>query len=73
MNNRFYQDLEMMSKSKNNYKQKVPQWQLEKMRRIIADRWLETWEVVVKRDKEKRINYRFYNRCSNRDSLAEDL
>ncbi|MDJ0899452.1 MAG: hypothetical protein QNJ55_11640 [Xenococcus sp. MO_188.B8] len=42
-----------MSKSKSNHKQKVAQWQLEKMRMIIADRWLETWEVVANREAEK--------------------
>lgn len=62
-----------MSKSKSNYKQKVPQWQLEKMRRIIADRWLETWEVVTNREIEKRTLSRFYNHHSKRDIFVEDL
>ncbi len=62
-----------MSKSKSNYKQKLPQWQLEKMRSILADRWLETWEVVTNREIEKRTLSRFYNQCGKRDSLLEDL
>ena len=62
-----------MSKSKSNYKQKVPQWQMERMRDIIADRWLETWEVVADRDLEKRTLARFYNQCGKRDGFVEDL
>ena len=50
-----------MSKSKSNHKQQIPQWQIEKMRRIIADRWLETWEVVSDREIEKRTLARFYD------------
>ena len=50
-----------MSKSTSNYKQRIPQWQIEKMKKIIADRWLETWEVVVNREIEKRTLSRFYN------------
>ena len=62
-----------MSKSKSNHKQKVAQWQLEKMRMIIADRWLETWEVVANREAEKITWYGFHNQCSKRDSLVKDL
>ena len=62
-----------MSKSKSNYKQKVPQWQLEKMRMIIANRWLETWEFVANREIEKRTWSRFYNQCGKRDIFVEDL
>ena len=60
-----------MSKAKSNHKQKVAQWQLEKMRRIIADRWLETWDVVTSREVEKRTLLRFYSHCGKRDSFVE--
>ena len=62
-----------MSKSKSNHKQKIPQWQIERMRDIIADRWLETWEVVADRDIERRTLSRFYNQCGKRDGFVEDL
>ncbi len=43
-----------MSQLKNNQTTRISQWQSEKMRMIIAKRWLETWEVVKTRDIEKR-------------------
>ena len=63
----------MMSQSKSNYKQKVAPWQREKMREIIANRWLETWEVVANREIEKRTFSGFYNRYGKRDIFVEDL
>ena len=44
----------MMSQSKNQLTTDIPEWQSKKMRMIIAQRWLETWEVVENRDIEKR-------------------
>lgn len=62
-----------MGKSKSNYKQKVTPWQREKMREIIADRWLETWEIVVNRESEKRTLSRFKAQYDEGDNLGEDL
>jgi hypothetical protein len=43
-----------MIQLKNKLTRGIPEWQSKKMRMIIADRWLETWEVVETRDIEKR-------------------
>ncbi len=43
-----------MSELKNKLTRDIPEWQLEKMRMIIAERWLEIWEIVETRDMEKR-------------------
>ena len=62
-----------MGKLKSNYKQKVAPWQREKMREIIANRWLETWEIVVNREIEKRTLSRFKAQYAKGDNLGEDL
>ena len=41
-----------MGKLKNNQVPSVPQWQSDKMRMILADRWKEVWEVVETRAKK---------------------
>jgi hypothetical protein len=38
-----------MNTSDNNNRNKLPQWQSEKMRALIEERWSEVWEVVVAR------------------------
>ncbi len=43
-----------MSQLKNKLTRDIPEWQSEKMRMIIAERWVETWEIVETRDIEKR-------------------
>ena len=43
----------MNSSSKNNRKNAIPQWQIDKMKTIIGDRWQEVWEVVNLRSKDK--------------------
>ena len=62
-----------MGKLKSNDKQKVAPWQREKMREIIANRWLETWQIVVNRESEKRTGSRFKARYGKEDNLGEDL
>lgn len=37
--------------SSKNRKTKIPQWQIDKMKTIIADRWEEVWQVVQARQK----------------------
>ena len=44
----------MMNISKENYRYRLPLWQIEKMRNIIDDRWEEVWQVVVARDRSMR-------------------
>ncbi len=43
-----------MGKVKNNQVYGIPQWQSDKMRMILADRWQEVWEVVEIRAKKNR-------------------
>lgn len=38
----------------NNRKQSIPQWQADKMKTIIADRWWEVWQIVEARAKHRR-------------------
>ncbi|MGF1591543.1 MAG: hypothetical protein ACFCU7_20330 [Pleurocapsa sp.] len=33
-----------------HFKSKLPQWQSEKMRTLIEERWSEVWEVVMARE-----------------------
>ena len=49
-----------MSQLKNKLTRGIPEWQSEKMRMMIAERWLEIWEVVKTRDIEKRNLLRCY-------------
>jgi hypothetical protein len=40
----------MNSSDKNNKnKNKLPEWQSEKMRMLIEERWSEVWEIVAAR------------------------
>ncbi len=38
-----------MSRDKNNQKNSIPQWQSEKMKTIIVERWKEIRQVVEAR------------------------
>jgi hypothetical protein len=38
-----------MNTSNKNHRNKLPQWQSEKMRTLIEERWSEVWEIVVAR------------------------
>ncbi|MEM8829096.1 MAG: hypothetical protein AAGE96_07040 [Cyanobacteria bacterium P01_G01_bin.19] len=42
-----------MSSTKNNQSNSIPQWQSERMKNLISERWQEIWEVVEAREKEK--------------------
>ncbi|MEM9506074.1 MAG: hypothetical protein AAGA16_00130 [Cyanobacteria bacterium P01_E01_bin.35] len=42
-----------MSKIKNNSKSIVPQWQSDKMRSLIAERWQEVWQIVERREQTR--------------------
>jgi hypothetical protein len=42
-----------MSKAKDNENSRIPQWQSERMKNLITERWQEIWEVVEAREKEK--------------------
>ncbi len=56
----------MMNQFKNKLTRRTPEWQSEKMRMIIAERWLETWEVVETRDIEKKNLLRRYKQWCQR-------
>lgn len=42
----------VMSRTKNNQKNGVPQWQSDKMKSLIAERWQEVRETVEARDRD---------------------
>lgn len=42
-----------MNQVENHQNYRVSQWQLNKMRNMIAERWQEVWKVVENRDKDK--------------------
>lgn len=39
-----------MNTSGKNHRNRLPQWQSEKMRTLIEERWSEIWEIVVARE-----------------------
>ncbi|MBE9045827.1 hypothetical protein IQ255_15680 [Pleurocapsales cyanobacterium LEGE 10410] len=39
-----------MNRLDRNCKNRLPQWQSEKMRSLIEERWSEVWEIVVARE-----------------------
>ena len=41
----------IVNTSNKDHKNKLPQWQSEKMRTLIEERWSEVWEVVVARER----------------------
>ena len=47
-----------MNRADSNQKITVPQWQSEKMKMIIADRWEEVWRIIEAREKGKRQSIR---------------
>jgi hypothetical protein len=40
-----------MNSSDKNNKNKLPEWQSEKMRMLIEERWSEVWEIVTARER----------------------
>ena len=56
-----------MSTPKKNHRNKLPQWQLEKMRTLIEERWSEVWEVVVARERSAQSLHE-YSRSLQRNS-----
>lgn len=38
-----------MNRAKNNRKSSIPQWQSEKMKILIVERWKEVWQVIEAR------------------------
>ena len=42
-----------MSQGKNERSNGIPQWQSDKMKSLINERWQEVWEIVEAREKEK--------------------
>lgn len=40
-----------MDNTHNSHKNRLPNWQSEKMRRLIEERWSEVWEIVIARDR----------------------
>ncbi|MEL6495981.1 MAG: hypothetical protein AAFQ41_12800 [Cyanobacteria bacterium J06623_7] len=44
--------------AKNN-KNKLPQWQSERMKSLIEERWSEVWEIVVARERAGQRLYKY--------------
>ena len=42
-----------MSKTKSSSKNQIPQWQSEKMKALIAQRWYEVWHIVETRQHDR--------------------
>jgi len=40
----------IMNTPDKNQRSKLPQWQSEKMKSLIEERWSEVWEIVVARE-----------------------
>lgn len=38
-----------MTTSNKNLRNRLPQWQSERMKTLIEERWSEIWEIVVAR------------------------
>lgn len=47
----------MKEYSVNNRKNSIPQWQIDRMKTIIANRWLEVWQIVEMRARRKLKHY----------------
>ena len=41
----------IMKSGKTKLKSRIPDWQLERMKTIITNRWDEVWKIVVERDR----------------------
>lgn len=44
----------MMNTSAENRRNRLPQWQSDKMKSLIENRWSEVWEVVIERERSER-------------------
>lgn len=42
-----------MNRTRNNQKNAIPQWQSEKMRSLITERWEEVWQIVEAREQKR--------------------
>ncbi len=45
--------MSIVTKFKNSQTRGIPQWQSNKMKRIIINRWQEVWEIVEARKTSK--------------------
>ena len=41
----------IMDTSAKNRRNRLPQWQSDKMKSLIQDRWSEVWEAVIERER----------------------
>ena len=55
----------MMNTSERKRRNRLPQWQLDKMRSLIEDRWSEIWEAVVIRERSERLEQHLRNSRRN--------
>ena len=59
----------MMNTPNKNHRHRLPQWQAEKMRTLIEERWSEVWEVVIARERSTQNSPRKRNSRHNSDFL----
>ncbi|MEM9274712.1 MAG: hypothetical protein AAGA80_17380 [Cyanobacteria bacterium P01_F01_bin.143] len=51
-----------MKSGKTKLKSHIPDWQLERVKTIIANRWDEVWKIVVERDRfDKKLQSYYHN------------
>ena len=43
----------------DNNRNRLPQWQSEKMKSLIKERWSEVWEIVVARKREEQNSHEY--------------
>lgn len=44
-----------MNRTKNTQKNAIPQWQSEKMKSLITERWEEVWQIVEAREQKRNL------------------
>jgi cytochrome c-type biogenesis protein CcmH/NrfG len=56
-----------MNNHHKNYRNKLPQWQSDRMRTLIEERWSEVWEIVMAREHSAQ-DLQQHSRSSRRNS-----
>ena len=44
-----------MRKTKNSSNNGIPQWQSNKMKNLIVERWQEVWQIVEAREQKSKV------------------
>ena len=54
-----------MSALKKNHKNKIPQWQSDRMKSLIEERWSEVWRIAIAREQSNQKHDYFPNLRQN--------